>query len=304
MRRLLTAILPILLLVVLAGPASAQTPVLDRAAQELRRSPVYVDPAAERAGQVSAERLRERVGRGDGSLFVAVLPAAAASEAGGSVQQSLTTLMGKVGLRGTYAVLIGDSFLATSSAIPAGQAATLANRAIQSHRSDGPGAVLENFVDRVNQAETGSGASQGDGGTASDGRDSGDGGGGGGGGALLLLLAIGAGGFFLWSRSRRSRERQADKKEFQADRQLLQAELSVLGSDVMELEPHVTMHPEARPDYDAGVTRYRSAQAALSTPTTRSTWSGWSGSSTRAGTPWTGLGPVSRAESLRRRPRS
>ncbi|MGH9265044.1 MAG: hypothetical protein ACRD1D_10175, partial [Acidimicrobiales bacterium] len=237
MRRLLTAILPTLLLVVLAGPASAQTPVLDRAAQELRRSPVYVDPAAERAGQVSAERLRERVGRGDGSLFVAVLPAAATSEAGGDVQQSVRTLMGKVGLRGTYAVLIGDSFLATSTAIPAGQAAELANRAIQSHRSDGPGAVLENFVDRVNQAEGGSGASQGDGGTADDGRDTG---GGGGGGALLVLLAIGAGAFFLWSRSRRSRERQADQKEFQADRQLLQAELSVLGSDVMELEPHVT----------------------------------------------------------------
>ncbi len=260
MRRLLTAILPTLLLVVLAGPASAQTPVLDRAAQELRRSPVYVDPAAERAGQVSAERLRERVGRGDGSLFVAVLPAAATSEAGGDVQQSVRTLMGKVGLRGTYAVLIGDSFLATSTAIPAGQAAELANRAIQSHRSDGPGAVLENFVDRVNQAEGGSGASQGDGGTADDGRDTG---GGGGGGALLVLLAIGAGAFFLWSRSRRSRERQADQKEFQADRQLLQAELSVLGSDVMELEPHVTMHPDARPDYDAGVTRYRSAQAAM-----------------------------------------
>ena len=49
----------------------------------------------------------------------------------------------------------------------------------------------------------------------------------------------------------------------EADRQLLSAELSVLGSDVLELEPQVTMHPDARPDYDAGVTRYKSAQAAL-----------------------------------------
>ena len=31
----------------------------------------------------------------------------------------------------------------------------------------------------------------------------------------------------------------------------------------MELEPDVSLHPDARPDYDAGVTRYQSAKAAL-----------------------------------------
>ena len=31
----------------------------------------------------------------------------------------------------------------------------------------------------------------------------------------------------------------------------------------MDLEPDVSLHPDARPDYDAGVTRYQSAKAAL-----------------------------------------
>ncbi len=78
MRRLLTAFLSTLLLLALAAAASAQTTTtgLDAAASALRRDRVYVDPAAERAQQVSLPRLRERVGQGDGSVFVAVLPAA------------------------------------------------------------------------------------------------------------------------------------------------------------------------------------------------------------------------------------
>ena len=48
-----------------------------------------------------------------------------------------------------------------------------------------------------------------------------------------------------------------------ADRQLLQAELSVLADDVVRLEPEVELHPAAQSDYDAAVSRYRAAQAAL-----------------------------------------
>lgn len=47
MRRPCTLVLPALVLV-LAGPVGAQTTLLDRAAQELKRSSVYVDPTAER----------------------------------------------------------------------------------------------------------------------------------------------------------------------------------------------------------------------------------------------------------------
>ena len=255
MRRHWTAFVPILLIVLLAGPAQAQTPVLDRAAQELRRDPVYVDPAAERAGDVSEDGLRDRIRRGDRPVFVAVLPGAARSEAGGDLRQLTRTLMDKVGVRGTYAVLVGDSFGATSNSIPAGQAGEIATSTFQQRRDDGPNAVLEAFVERVNQVRSGSASPAGDSAPARDG--------GGGGGAVFLLLALLGGGLFLWSRSRGRQRREEQRKEFEGDRQMLQAELSVLASDVMELEPHVIIHPQARPDYDAGVTRYRSAQAAL-----------------------------------------
>ena len=266
MRRMLLALVPALL-VALAGPAQAQTTVLDRAAAELRRSSVYVDPAAERAISASeADRLKERIRSGRSPIFVAVLPAAAIGEAGGEAR--LPEVMAtRVGLQGTYAVVAGNSFRAGSDVLPRGRAGELATSSFQAQRDAGTDAVLSTFVDRVNEAARSGAAPSG----GSDARDSGggdsgagdSGGGMGGGGAVLALLAIGGGGLFLWSRSRRQKQRQEDRREMEADRQLLQAELSVLGSDVLQLEPQVVLHPEAREDYDAGVTRYRSAQAAM-----------------------------------------
>jgi hypothetical protein len=262
-RRLWIAIAPVLLLSLFAVPANAQVTALDAAANALRNNPVYVDSAAEQAGEVDVEGLRGRIRQGGSPVFVAVLPASAVAEAGGDVNRLPAVLAQRVGLRGTYAVVAGRSFRAGSNVLSQGQAGSLATASFQARSSDGVGAVLETFVDRVNSAAAGSNASGSGGNSASDGGPSDSGGGGGGSGGLLLLLAIGGGGFFLWSRSRNRGRRQEERKEMEADRQLLQAELSVLGNDVMELEPHVTLHPDARPDYDAGVTRYQSAQAAL-----------------------------------------
>lgn len=263
MRRLWTAIAPVLLFSLFAAPANAQVTAVDAAANALRSNPVYVHSGAERAGDVDADRLRRQISEGDSPLFVAVLPAAAVDEAGGDVNRLPSVLAGRVGLRGTYAVVAGSRFRAGSNVLRTGQAGSLATAAFQARSGDGVGAVLETFVDRVNSAAAGSNASESGGNSASDGGSSDGGSGGGGSGGLLLLLAIGGGGLFLWSRSRNRGRRQEERKEMEADRQLLQAELSVLGNDVMELEPHVTLHPNARPDYDAGVTRYQSAQAAL-----------------------------------------
>lgn len=75
--------------------------MLDRAAPVLRRTPVYVDPTAERPISPSqAQDLRDRIARGRSPIFVAVPPAAAASEAGGANQ--LPSVLGqRVGLAGT-----------------------------------------------------------------------------------------------------------------------------------------------------------------------------------------------------------
>ena len=44
---------------------------------------------------------------------------------------------------------------------------------------------------------------------------------------------------------------------------MLRAELSVLSDDVLRLEPHVVLKPEAQGDFDAALHRYRVATAAL-----------------------------------------
>ena len=253
MRRILFLLIALLLIPALPAGAQQTTTALDAAATALRNNPVYVDDSAELAGDVNADRLRARIRTGESPIFVAVLPGSA-----GDVNQLPTQLAQRVGLRGTYAVVAGRSFRAGSSVLPTGQAGSLATASFQARSSDGVGAVLETFVDRVNQAAAGRTGGGDAGGSTSD-----DGGGGSGSGGLLLLLAAGGGGLFLWSRTKAKKRRQEEAKEYEADRQLLQAELSVLGQDVMELEPHVTIHPDARPDYDAGVTRYQSAKAAL-----------------------------------------
>lgn len=252
MRRLL--ILLTLLLLVPASPAAAQDTSLDAAASALRNNPVYVDGSAELAGDIDADRLRARIRSGESPIFVAVLPASA-----GDANQMPTELANKVGLRGTYAVVTGRSFRAGSNVLPAGQAGALATASFQARSENGVGAVVETFVDRVNEAASGQSAG---GGTASGG-DSRESSGSGSGGALLLLLLVAGGGFFIWSRSKSKARRAEEARQYAADRQLLQAELSVLGQDVMGLEPDVSLHPDARPDYDAGVTRFQSAKAAL-----------------------------------------
>jgi hypothetical protein len=72
---------------------------------------------------------------------------------------------------------------------------------------------------------------------------------------LLVVLAVIAAGVWLAVRNRRSAD--------EADKQFLAAELSVVAEDVVNLEPLVNQHPEARADYDSGVGRYRAAQAAI-----------------------------------------
>jgi hypothetical protein len=251
-RRLLI-LLPLLLLVP-ASPAAAQVTSLDAAASALRSNPVYVDESAELARDIDADRLRSRIRSGDSPIFVAVLPASA-----GDANQMPTELANKVGLRGTYAVVTGRSFRAGSNVLPTGQAGALATASFQARSDNGVGSVLETFVDRVNEAASGQSAG---GGTASGG-DARESSGSGSGGILLVLLLLAGGGFFIWSRSKSKARRAEEARQYAADRQLLQAELSVLGQDVMDLEPDVSLHPDARPDYDAGVTRYQSAKAAL-----------------------------------------
>lgn len=267
MRRIgLVLVALLLVLVAGVGVAGAQSTV-DQAANTLRSDPVYVDPAAERASQVDAGRLRDLIRGGDTPIFVAVLPAAAVDEAGGDAGRLAALVGQRVGLAGTYAVLAGNSFRAASNVIPTRTVASLASSSFQSASGEGPQAVLVRFIDRVQDVASAAGSSSGSGSgsdvvpsgdeaTADEGSD-------GGGTGLLVLLLVGGVVLAVVMTSRGRKKKEAARQRAAADRQELGAELSVLASDVVTLEDQVDLHPDARPDYDAAVMRYQAAQAAI-----------------------------------------
>ena len=244
---------------VFAVALAAAGPLLDQAAGELRRDPVYVSPDADPARSLSegdASDLRRRIGSAERPVFVAVLPDTAADEAGGL--DRLPAALGEAtGLRGTYAVVTGKGFRAASNDLPAGVAGSLATSAFQAERDNGTAAVLGAFVARVDTfaAEGGSGS----GAPATETPSSGSGGS----SVLPLLLVGGAVGGGLWAMSRRRKEVAVTRAAMDGDREDLRAELAVLADDVLRLEDDVAISPAARDDYEAGVARYRWAQVAI-----------------------------------------
>lgn len=265
MRRLVVTLLVAITPLLGAAPAWAQAvataSVLDEAATELRRSPVYQHPDAERRiDDGAADDLADLIAQGNTPIFVAVLPAVAAEEAAGDARAVPAALGDATGLRGTYAVVVGTGFWAASNELERGQAASLATSAFQARRDEGTEAVLVEFVERVQAAAAAGGVRTPVDPAADDGSGGGEGVGGSG---LLALAALGGAGYLLWRRGRRRQDEEAQRRESAADRQLLGAELSVLADDVMALEPQVAINPDARADYDAGVSRFRAAQAAL-----------------------------------------
>ena len=188
----------------------------------------------------------------DTPIYIAVLPASTADLAGGDAAEVASQLADAVDRPGTFGVVVGDSFRAGSSELPAGDAGELAAAALEANGDD-TAAVLDDFVERVGDAA----------GSAS---GSGDDDGSGSGWVLPVVLVggVGTAGLLVWRRSRRRQAEAADRARAEAaDRQLLRAEVSVLADDVVRLEPEIQLHPDARNDFDAAVSRYRAAQAAL-----------------------------------------
>jgi hypothetical protein len=244
-------------LLVLAGSAQAQAQ-LDRAAESLRADPVYVDPDAERAiSEAQAERLRRVIAREDaGPLYLAILPAAAAGEAGGDPDAALLELARTVDEPGTYAAIVGDAFRAgaTEGVLPGGEAGRLAAQSFEAESGAGPAAVLGDFVRRVGDARAGDSAGSGSGG--------GDGGGFPGGLLLLLLLAVP---LALFGLSRRRRLKR-DEAEFAEVREVAHDDVVALGDDIRSLDIDMEMadvDAEAKQHYGLAVERYTQASEAL-----------------------------------------
>ena len=267
---LLTALVAVLLAVT-ATPAAAASTIVE-VADALRRDPVFVDPDAELAiGDDDADRLRDEI-RGAGTpIFVAVVPGSL-----GDAQEVAIELRRESGLSGTYAVVAGNQFRASSDTVR--DAAGAASAAFQRSRDGGAAAVLLTFVESVGER----GSSGGDGGAATTSeRDTTDQP-----SAMPLLLLAGAGlGGFMLLRNRGNRRRVAERRVAdESDRQMLRAELSVLADDVSGSNP--TSASTSAPD---PTTRPRCSATALlrrrsSTPTRPSTSCACSASSTRGAT--------------------
>ena len=198
------------------APAQARTSI-DSVASALRSNPVYNDPAAENAltpGQ--AADLRAQIEATGIPVYVAVLPASAATDTGGP-DALLRDLRNAVGRSGVYALIAGNSFRAGSTE---GSVTAIADSAFQAQSSNGPYAVLEAFVAGVDEQYSGS-ASGGSASTGSSGSS----------GSpfvplvILGVLIAGVVGVVIWAR-RKSRAAQAQR---------IAALRSVLDKDVTQL---------------------------------------------------------------------
>ena len=131
------------------GAVSAQARTsIDSVASALRSNPVFNDPAAENAltpGQ--AADLRDQIFQTGLPIYVAVLPASAATDTGGP-DELLRDLRNAVGRSGIYAIIAGNSFRAAATE---GSVTAIADSAFQSQASNGPYAVLEAFVSGVDE---------------------------------------------------------------------------------------------------------------------------------------------------------
>lgn len=251
MLRRLLVLIPLLLLLLGADPASAQASV-EEVAAALRQDPVFVDPDAEQTiSDRQADALRRAIAERGSAIFIAVVGSGL-----GDADTALVDLRQATGLAGTYAVVTDDGFRAASDTEPS--ASGLASTVFQRERGGGPFAVLDAFVDELGRAAGGSGGNgtdvpSGD----SQVRDT---------ASPLPLLLLGGGAVAAFAVIRRrstNRTTQERRRASEADRQLLRAELSVLADDVMRLEPIVAINEAARTDYEAAVARYRAAEAAL-----------------------------------------
>ena len=227
-------------------PGARAGPIIDRAVAALHSGPVYVDPTAELAPSAADQgRLRQKIdSAGAGPVYIAILPNAAELEAGGSPDGVLQAIHDGLGLKGTYAAVIGTHFRAGSDGVlPQGVAGRLASDALAAHRGAGVTATLLDFVERVAAERSGAGGGGG-GGTS------------GAGGVLVAVLIAVIVAFLLFMAVRRRRRSQAELAEVKA---AAHDDLVSLADDVQKLEQPVESNPQAKQEYTKALDSYDKA---------------------------------------------
>jgi hypothetical protein len=241
------AFLVLLAALVLAAPASAQdASILGQAAASLRTDPVYIHPGTEMLTEAEAESLRRLIGReGNGTIMIAILPAAARAEADDSSTQVALRLGRLVRIAGVYAVVVGNEFRAVSTDLGSGRAGHIATQAFEAHRDEGAAAVLADFVRRVGEA-------RGAGRSAPITNDEGS-------RFWLVGLVIGAVALlgFVFVRRRRRAAELADVKAAARD------DLIALADDVTGLDEDIERNPQAKQAYTRAIEDYQRADDAF-----------------------------------------
>ncbi|WP_369364171.1 hypothetical protein AB5L52_13460 [Streptomyces sp. CG4] len=252
--RSLPALLLAVLALVLATPftpgASADTSI-SALAQALRKSPVYVDPAASaQLSTADADALAKRIKDANKPLFIAVLPA------GYPTANLFSGLRAATGVTGLYGIRLGDRFDARADSSV--MSATARQNLVTSVRGEPAKTQLTDFTDRA-LAHMGGHAPKSWGGA-----------GGSGGGtptaALIalgaLLVAAGAGAYALVKRNRRRHEEER-RAALDRLRVVVDEDITAFGEELdrLDFQPGEPGADDAmRADYEHALDAYETAK--------------------------------------------
>ncbi|MEW2293993.1 hypothetical protein ABZ719_14980 [Streptomyces sp. NPDC006743] len=250
---LTVAVLAALSLLLAGVPRAEAATGVSTIAQALRKSPVYVDPAASaQLPPADADALARTIKDADKPLFIAVLPA------GYPTQNLFTDLRTATGITGAYAVRLGDRFDARADArvLPR----TAVQNLVTSVQGESAATQLKDFTDRALANMHGSAPST----WGTSGRSTGMSG-----TALItgaaVLVAAGVGAYALVRRS--SRRREADQRAaLEKLRVVVDEDITAFGEELDRLDFHPA-EPGAddamRADYERALDAYEQAKQSM-----------------------------------------
>ncbi len=235
-------------------PAHAATDV-GTVAAALRRSPVYVDPAASaQLSTVDAQALAAKIKKADKPVFVAVLPD------GFPTQNLFQNLRTDTGVTGLYAIRLGTRFDARADS--AVLARTGVRNLVTSVQGEPAKTQLNDFTDRALDSVKGSAPS-------SWGSHAG---GGDGGVSTTALIAVGAvvvaGGVGAYTLVRRNRRRRSQEQRAALDklRVVVDEDITAFGEELDRLDFHpaeVGADDAMRADYERALDAYEQAKSSM-----------------------------------------
>ncbi|MEU6145715.1 hypothetical protein ABZ848_35925 [Streptomyces sp. NPDC047081] len=247
-----------LALLALTAPRAEAATSVSTIAEALRKSPVYVDPAA--SAQLSAgdaDALAKKIKDADKPLFIAVLPAGYPTA---NLFQNLRTATGITGL---YAIRLGDRFdaRADSAVLPRTAVQNLVTSVQGERNAD---TQLTDFTD---SAVTNMGGSA----PSSWGSSSGDNG-----VSTTALIAVGAvlvaGGAGAYTLVRRNRRRHAEEQRAALERLrvVVDEDITAFGEELDRLDFHPAeagADDAMRADYERALDAYEQAKSYMASAT-------------------------------------